>query len=65
MEHPPCSHDLTPNGFWLFPKINCIKGTKISWYWRHPKKCDNTESYSTIGFPKNVSNSGSIVGLSA
>jgi hypothetical protein len=21
MEHPPCSHDLAPSNFWLFPKI--------------------------------------------
>jgi hypothetical protein len=29
------------------------KGTKISGYWRHPKKCDDsTESCSTTGIPK-------------
>jgi histone-lysine N-methyltransferase SETMAR len=30
MEHPPCSPDLAPNDFFLFPKIVCLKGTKIS-----------------------------------
>jgi hypothetical protein len=33
----------------------CLNGTKISGYWRHPKRCDDgAESYSTIGVPKNV-----------
>jgi hypothetical protein len=45
----------------------CLKGMKISGYWRHPKKCDyDTESYSTTGVrPKNVSSSDGIVGPSA
>jgi hypothetical protein len=31
----------------------CLKGAKISGYWRHPKKCDEgTENYSTTGVPK-------------
>jgi hypothetical protein len=29
MEHPPCSHDLALNDFWLFPKIkSALKGQK-------------------------------------
>jgi hypothetical protein len=31
----------------------CLKGTKISGYWTHPKECDNgIESYSTTAVPK-------------
>jgi len=31
----------------------CLKGTKISGYWRHPKTCDNsTKRYSTTGVAK-------------
>jgi histone-lysine N-methyltransferase SETMAR len=43
VEHPPCSPDLAPNDFWLFPKIkSALKGrTKISRYWRHKTKCDD------------------------
>jgi hypothetical protein len=27
MEHPPCSPDLSPNNFWMFPKIiSALKG---------------------------------------
>jgi hypothetical protein len=49
-EHPPYS----PDNFWLFAEIKfCLKGTKISGHWIHPKKCDNgTESYSTAGVPE-------------
>jgi hypothetical protein len=32
MEHLPYSSSLAPNDFWLFPKIVCPKGTKISGY---------------------------------
>jgi transposase len=29
-EHPPCSPDLAPNYFWLFPKINyALKGRRF------------------------------------
>jgi hypothetical protein len=36
-----------------FQKKVCLKGTKISGYSRHPKKCDDgTESCSTTGVPK-------------
>jgi len=38
---------------------------KISGYWRHPRKCGGGESYSITGVPKSISNSGSIIGLSA
>jgi hypothetical protein len=31
MEHPPYPH-LSPKDFWLFPKIVCLKGRKISGY---------------------------------
>jgi hypothetical protein len=36
MELPPCSPDLAPNDFWLFPKTVYLKGTKIPIY-RHKK----------------------------
>jgi transposase len=30
MEHSPCSPDLAPNGFWLFPKIkSALKGRRF------------------------------------
>jgi hypothetical protein len=32
MEHPSCSSYLAPDDFWLFPKIVCLKGMKISGY---------------------------------
>jgi hypothetical protein len=39
---------LAPNDFFLFPKIVCLKGTKISGWWRHPNESDDgTESCST------------------
>jgi hypothetical protein len=64
VEDPHYFRDLTLSDSWLFPKIKCLKGTKISGYGRQ-KKCDHgTESYSTTGIPK-ISNSSSIVGLSA
>jgi hypothetical protein len=66
MEHPPCSRDLSPNDFWLFPKLKCIlKGRRFQDTEDIPpppkKKCDGTESYSTTGVP----DSGNIVGLNA
>jgi hypothetical protein len=66
MEHPSCSPDLAPNDFWLFTKIK----SSLKWgrfqdtedipkmWWRHWKLFHNRNS-------KHVSNSGSIVGLSA
>jgi histone-lysine N-methyltransferase SETMAR len=32
MNTPPHSPDLAPNDFWLFPKIVCLQGTKVSGY---------------------------------
>jgi len=30
MEHQPCSPDLAPNDFWLFPKIkSALKGRRL------------------------------------
>jgi transposase len=30
MEHPPCSPDLAPNDFWLFPEIkSALKGRRF------------------------------------
>jgi hypothetical protein len=67
MEYPPCSPDLAPNDFWLFPKIkSALKGQRFQGIEGIQKKYeDDTESYSSVGVPKNVSNSGSIIGLSA
>jgi transposase len=66
MEHPPCSHDLAPNEFWPFPKIKFhFKKQRFQHIEDIQKTCNNnTESDSTTGVPKNVSNSGSIIGLS-
>jgi hypothetical protein len=67
MENPRCSHNLAPNDFWLLPKMkSALKGRnfqdKFKTYekmWRqHWKLFHNRSS-------RNVSNSGSIVGLSA
>jgi hypothetical protein len=53
MEHTPCSPDLAPNNFWLFPKIkSALKGQRFQDL-KTLKKCnDGTESYSTAGVPK-------------
>jgi hypothetical protein len=57
---------LAPNDFWQFAKIVCLKGTKISGYWRHPKNVMiDSESYTTAGVPKMFPTVGSIIGLSA
>jgi hypothetical protein len=57
---------LAPNEFWLFPKESLPQRDKYFRILKTSKKCDNgTESYSTAGVPKNVPNSGSIVGLRA
>jgi hypothetical protein len=48
MEHPPYSPELAVSKNKVF-----LKGTKISRYCRHPKKCDDSnESYSTTGISK-------------
>jgi hypothetical protein len=62
MEHQPFSPDLAENNFSLFPKIkSALKGQEFQYIEDIKKICDNgTESYSTAGFPKNVSNSDSI-----
>jgi hypothetical protein len=66
MEHPPYSHCLAPNDFWLFPKIKSAlewqrfqdnKDIQKMWQW-HWKLFHNRSV-------KNISNSSSIVGLSA
>jgi len=51
MEHPSYSSDLAPNYFWQFSEIVCLKGTNISGYKRHSRKCDRSENYS-IRFPE-------------
>jgi hypothetical protein len=65
MEHSSYFPNWALSDFCLFPKINsALKGQKFQDN-RGIKKCDNgTESYSTTSY-KNVSNSGSVVGLSA
>jgi hypothetical protein len=66
MEQPTCSPDLAMNDFWLFPKIKSasqgwrfqdIEDIEKMW-WQHWKIFHNRSC-------KNVSNSGSTVGLSA
>jgi hypothetical protein len=59
------SPDLATNDFWLCPKIkSALKGLRFQDLEDIQKKCDDsTESYSTTGVPKNVSNIGNIVGL--
>jgi hypothetical protein len=52
MECPLYSPDLAPNDLSVPKNKVCLKGMKISGYWRHPKKCDNSnESHSTTGVP--------------
>jgi hypothetical protein len=68
MDHPPCSPDLVPNDFWLFPKIkSALKGRTFPDIKDIAKKnCyDCTESYSTTEVSKMFPNTGSIVRLSA
>jgi len=64
MEHPPYSPDLALNDFWLFPKIKSalkvwrfqdIEDFQNIWWW-HWKPFHNRTT-------RNVSNSGSIIGL--
>jgi hypothetical protein len=63
------THPIPP--FWLrmtsgsFQNKVCLKGTKGSGYWRHPKMWRWHWKLFDIRSPKNVSISGSIVGLSA
>jgi hypothetical protein len=50
MEHPPYSPDLVPHDIWLFSKV---KSALNVWRFQdtediQKKKCDGTESYSTI-----------------
>jgi hypothetical protein len=51
----------------VFKNKFCLKGTKISGYWKHKTKSDDgTESYSRTGIPKMFRTvAGSIVGLYA
>jgi hypothetical protein len=66
MEHPPYSPGLAPIDFWLFRKIKfSLKGQRFQDV-EHIQKCDDsTESSSIAEFQENVSNSGSIIVLSA
>jgi hypothetical protein len=53
-EHPSCSPDLTPNDFWLFPKIKCaLKGRRFQAIEdiTYQNRYDGTENYSTTGVP--------------
>jgi hypothetical protein len=51
--HPPCSLDLAPNDFWLFPNINSALKRRRFQDIEDIKKCDDgTESCSTTGVPK-------------
>jgi hypothetical protein len=44
---------LSPNDFWLFPKIKpALKGPRFQDIWDIKKCNNNNESYSTIGVPK-------------
>jgi hypothetical protein len=52
IEHPPYSQFGSK---WLLAVSKnkyCLKGTKISGYWRHQKECDSTESYGITGIPE-------------
>jgi hypothetical protein len=65
IEHPPCSPDLAPDGFWLFSEIkSSLKGRRFQDTEDIKNSDEGTETYSTTRFT-NVSNSGNIVGLSA
>jgi hypothetical protein len=53
MEHSPYFHDLAPNDFWLFPKLErVLKGPRFQVTEDIEKTDDCTESYSTTGIPK-------------
>jgi hypothetical protein len=67
MEHPQHFCDLALDIFWLLLKIKyALKELRSEDIEDIQKKCDDgTESSSTTEVPKNVSNGGSIVGLSA
>jgi hypothetical protein len=52
MEHPSCSPNLAPNGFWLFPKIRSALKGRIFQNMEDIKCEDGTETYSTTGVPK-------------
>jgi histone-lysine N-methyltransferase SETMAR len=56
IEHPPCSPDLAPNGFLLFPEIkSALKTRRFQVLKTSKQKCDDgTESYSTTGVPKTL-----------
>jgi hypothetical protein len=52
LEHPPYSHDLGPNDFWLFTKIkSTLKGLRFQDIEDINESDDGTESYSTTGVP--------------
>jgi hypothetical protein len=62
VEHPPYPPDLT---YGCFQNKVCLKGTKMSGYSRHPRNVKTALKAVHIRSSKNVSNSSSIVGLSA
>jgi hypothetical protein len=65
MEHPLYSPDLALNDLWLFPKIKSVlKGRRFQDS-EDIKKCDYHWKLFNNRSSKNVSNSGSIIGLSA
>jgi hypothetical protein len=66
MEHIPCSPDLAPNDFWLFPKIKSALKERIFQDTEDMKKKmwrQHWKLFHKRG-SKNISNSGSIVGQS-
>jgi hypothetical protein len=64
IQHSLYTPDLAPNDFWLFPKIVCLKGTKISGYSRLSKNVTTVLKAMHNRNSKNIPNSGNITGLS-
>jgi hypothetical protein len=66
MKYPPCSLDLFPNDLRLFPKIKCaLKGWIFQYIGVVQEKFVDGTKKLFHNSSKNVSNSGSIIGLSA
>jgi hypothetical protein len=65
MENPHCFTDLAANDFWLFPKIKSALKKRGFQDNEDVHKCDDSTEFLHNRSSKNVSNSGSIVGLIA
>jgi hypothetical protein len=66
MEQSPCSPDFALNDFWLFLKIkSALKGQRFQDTKDIPPPPKKKSGRGTESHSNNVSNSGSIVGLSA